>query len=207
MNNIFCKNRTCFFVIITFLIFLPGCFYTRRPAILPAATRGYSDEQIGVECKVQPLSGKESYALFGSDLAYQGYQPCLVELYNNSRASYSLSWRYVSMPLTSHYIIKDVSHYNTSLFAFTTSLLAAIYCWPLIPVVIVPSALAMARFNKEVDQVVDEYGLKDNERITLAPYERLSKIIFIYGWHKGASFDIGLLNSDTHAFIKFTVTL
>lgn len=205
--NIFFYQRKFFLFIIIFVIIFPGCLYIRKPALLPCATRGFFDEKKGVECRLQQLSSEESYKIFGSDMNYYGYQPCLLELYNPTPETYSLSWRYVTVPLTSHYVIKDISHYNTSLFAFTTSLLALIYCWPIIPIAIVPTAFAMAQFNKEVDQIIDEYGLKDSERIKLEPYERVSKILFIYGWHKGTYFDIGLLNIKSHEFTKFTIIL
>lgn len=189
------------------LLTVPGCFYSRKPVHIPRVIHGYSEHKSGIECRVQPLNAVETKALFGANLLSQGYMPCNVELYNGSLDSYTLSWKYVTVPLTSHYVIKDVSHYNTSLYAFTASLLAAIYCWPLIPVVIVPAALAMVQFNKEVDEIVDEFGLKNDENITLLPYERLNKVIFVYGWQKGAAFDIGLLNNRTSQFIKFTVSL
>ncbi len=174
---------------------------------MPPFTEGYHATQNNVECRVKPLTVQESRSLFGVDLITKGYQPLGLEITNNSPHTYIMSWRHIGIPLTSENIIRDVSHYQTSLIAFTSSLLAAIYWWPAIPVVIVPSAIMMASYNKDIDYVLEEFGVKNTDFTTILPHECVQKVIFVYGWERSQIFDIGLLNKKTREFIKFTVTL
>ncbi len=200
MNSI----RTVLFLTIL-LITIPACRKRYEPkfdVIYPS----YSRIQNNVELRAKVLTSEESYALFGADLPSQGYQPFHLHFHNRGSDTYLLDWQHIAVPLTSDFVIQDYTDWPTWWLTFTSGLLAGIYCWPLIPLVVLPGAYYMAQYNRDMDKMLEHYNMKHHAPIEILPHTHVDRIFFVCGWQPGLTFDVGLVNKANGNFIKFVVT-
>lgn len=203
---------TRYLVIILGLCFLVSCKRSMQPYFehidLASSSTLFKETQGGITCKARLLTYEEVYDLCGTDLISQGYHPLYLELINNSPDAYYISARTLSAPLASDVLVKDKMYWSTSIIAWTSTIFAAFFCWPAIPLIIIPSTYMLSKKNTEVDHFMQEYSLKAHERsFYVFPQERMKKICFVYGWDPCAHFELGLVNDRTGAFIKFLVKI
>lgn len=192
-----------------FLIVCSGCARKKHKVALVhdyiTDTQGRVREQAhdGITCRVKPLLSRESIELFGTDFLTYDIQPYLIRLENHQKAAIYLSPQYISAPLVRDATIKEYLYTATHLWAWTSSALALVYFWPLIPCIIVPGAYYASYSNQAIDRFMQEYSLCAYERpLCIMPHEYSEKIFFVPG-ARGASFDIGVMRSDC-SLVKFS---
>lgn len=199
-----------YIVLFAALCLFSGCKRSLQPTFehFSQLPQQFQETKGQITCRAKLLSYEEVFALFGSDLISRGYQPVFLEIINNSQDTYYLSARTLSAPLASDVLVKEQLYWPTNLMTWTSSLVAAIFCWPAIPLVVLPSAYLLSSKNAELDHFMQEYSLKAHDRsFYIFPQECMKKICFIYGWERGMNFEIGLINDRTATFIKFLVKL
>lgn len=199
------KHMRLLVLLSVILSVIPACRKRYEPTF-DKISPSYRAEQHHIELSAKALTASESYALFGTDLPSQGYQPFHAHFHNKSTDTYVLDWQHIAVPLTSDFVIQDYTDWPTWWITFTTGLLAGIYCFQLIPLVILPSAYYMMHYNQDMDKMLEHYNMKHHEPIEILPHAHVDRVFFVCGWQPGLTFDIGLVNKTNGNYIKFVVT-
>lgn len=196
------KNVNLLIYTLVFLGILPACHRARYTTLKPIENRQQCKNHKGFEVVVKALTVAETKDLFGANLISKGYQPLQVEMCNNSHETYAISGNYVELPLAPSYMITNNVHYDTFNISWTSGLLSAIFCFPLIPVVVY-SSYKMHDYNKAIDTKIRDITLNSEELISIHPGECIMKIVFIQGASRNTSrFTLGFLNTKTQEVVK-----
>ena len=192
-----------------FIALLAGCKRHKKERIFAAIQAephaSFHQKQNNITCMVKKLTAQEEWDLFGDNLSLVDIHPFYLEIINHSSDVWYFSARHISAPLASDGMVKDSLHKSQS-HAWTASLLAAIYCWPLIPVVIAPIAWWTYLENKDKDRFIEDHSVRAHERFFyIAPHERIKKLVCIYGWQPGTIFDLAITRDKDGFVSKFTV--
>lgn len=161
--------------------------------------------QDGITISVHLLSRQDCVHYFDFDVIAQGYRPLLLTIENNRADAYVLRPSYFELERVSGKEISRFMHYDTYQRTLWLSLPAFIYCWQVIPFVIVPYALGCRHYNQKTTRNIRKKTLGRNDVVEIAPYETVRRFIFVPEESFKTTFDIKLFNETTHVVENFKV--
>lgn len=169
----------------------------------------YEIERDNLTVHATKVTAKESKKHFGKNLIKYGYQPIIIELYNNSDDV--LLWRASSFDKqlqTSGKVYEDTKIPTLQITGYS-ALLAGIFFWPaLIPVA--GAGLWMASKNIQVSQAIETQILEGDIAFEILPYEYTRKVIFlqeeILNPNATNKITFHLFNLHQKSFIPCTIT-
>jgi hypothetical protein len=199
------KNSVCATALVV-LMALTGCG--------PRDTRSFPKlkqqkaahiEQHGVKVSVHLLSRQDCLAYFDIDVIAQGYRPLVLTIDNDTADGYVLRPSYLGMERVSGKEISRFMHYDTYQRVMWLALPALIYCWQVIPFVIVPYGLGCRHYNQKTTRNIRKKTLGRDDTVTIAPYENVRRFIFVPEESFRTVFDLALFNETTRTIETFSV--
>lgn len=155
--------------------------------------------------QVQIMSRTECDDYFGIDVIAQGYRPLLVTFENKGNDSYMVRPSYVGLERVSGKEVARLMHYDTYSRVLCLSIPALIYCWPVIPILIVPYGVGCSHYNDKTTRNIRKKSLSKTETLSIAPGEIVQKFVFVPDNVFKSKFDIKLYNETSHAVEVVTI--
>jgi hypothetical protein len=199
------KNVICAAVMLV-LMALTGCG-PRDTRSFPKLKRDKPAQAIQreVEVSVHLLSRQDCVAYFDVDIIAQGYRPLVLTIENSTENAYTLRPSYLDVARVSGKEISRLMHYDTYQRVTWLTLPALIYWWPAIPFLIVPYGLGCQHYNKKTTRNIRKKTLGRDDVVAVAPYETVSRFIFVPAESFKTKFDLKLFNETRTMLETFAV--
>lgn len=199
------KNSFCAAAIVV-LMALTGCG-PRDTRSFPQLRKQQAAQalQHGVTVSVHLLSRQDCLSYFDVDVIAQGYRPLLLTIDNSTEDGYVLRPSYLLLERVSGKEIARLMHYDTYQRVMWLALPAVIYCWQVIPFVIVPHGLGCRHYNNKTTRNIRKKTLGRDDTLMVAPYETVRRFIFVPEESFRTVFDIALFNETTRKIETFSL--
>lgn len=178
------KNLNLNYILIFSTLLLTGCKQKNLPKKLPFWSKqkelsnlDYNKKQ-ETKINLYLLNSSDSKNFFGANICNK-YQPLQLNISNKSQKSFILRSEYFEYDLVHTSEIMPLIKNNTSLFMFTTGYPALLYCWPLLPLLIIPKGYELHTENQYLEKFLDQNTLQPGDAIEILPYSSCNKLIFI----------------------------
>lgn len=188
------------------LMVLTGCG-PRDTRLFPKlkAEKATQVEQGGVSVSVNLLSRQDCLGYFDVDVISQGYRPLLLTIDNSTSDAYTLRPSYLDVARVSGKEISRLMHYDTYQRVVWFTLPAIIYCWQVIPFVIIPYGLSCRHYNQKTTRNIRKKTLGRDDTLAIAPYETVRRFIFVPEENFRTVFDLKLFNETTKKVETFVI--
>lgn len=192
------------------IILLSGCgtqkqYLKRLPKINKAIA--YKAKQSNISIYAKQMSENEAIDYFRTNLYSYGYTPVHLRIENNSDSTYILRPGDIDQDITSVKKISKCLHRNTALFFSCAFIPAFLFYWQLIPVVLVPTAVWMAKKNRQINQNLAKISLTREQTLEILPYSKIDKFLFFNSEEYSARFMLNLYDKDQRVLKDFYLNL
>ncbi|HBL98391.1 TPA: hypothetical protein DDZ86_01975 [Candidatus Dependentiae bacterium] len=204
------KKQTQTALICTALFILPGCFWAHKkrnnphPLVEQIRTKGKSSLQLSAQWLDESTCKKRFWGvnLIGSDI-----EVLRIRLINNGEERYIFRPSYCSIDRLPADEIAPLLQYDTSSRVCWLSLPAFIFCWPLIPLIIVPQGLYWHHENHKRFKWLQKNTLGPDTSFEVAAYETVEKYLFVptdeAEYHP---LSLELFDSNTKELVKHSIS-
>lgn len=185
------------------LVGLSGC--NKRWVRPSSKTPSYQETKDNIIVRVAQLNKADCKRRFGKNLLSYGYQPLLLNIYNNSDDALLIRASSIDLPLESAYEVANIVRLPVFAFTAAPAYAAALFFWPAI-IPVIGAGMWMGAHNRSVAQKLQQIALEGDQAIEILPYERMQRVLFVSAAAPD-TFCLHLFNMHQKTFIPFTITI
>ncbi|MBT4855665.1 hypothetical protein HOM50_01715 [bacterium] len=165
----------------------------------------YNETVGGVTLQARKITQRECKRVFGHNLVHQGSQPVQLFIYNNTPDT--IVWRpsYLDLPLESTKTVSKGLSRNAPVWAAAIGFPIYWLINPYLGIIAVPLTIYTLSKKRKKKAKMIHHNTLNNQTISLPPYTRTNKFIFVKRSNFRRDFEIKLFNEDKKKLLRFEV--